>query len=140
MIAEGHVVGVVRQQDQKAALLRQARQHALEKHLGHIVVRDGRIAQRGQQLMLVAYAHRLVGEGNLHQVFIRRARQRLFEQGQVAVVFLGRQGHGRQLEHGNNLALFAHIAAADAGQVGIIHRKAAADFVQGFAVHHHYLP
>ena len=48
MIAEGHVVSIVRQQDQKAALLRQSRQHALEKHLSHIVIRDGRIAQRGQ--------------------------------------------------------------------------------------------
>ena len=132
----GHVVGVVGQEDQVAAVPHiQALDDLLIKGLPGLAVLEAGGAQGGEQLVLGAVRHLLGGEHDVHLVLAQGAGQGLFQQAQVLLRLL--LGHGAQGlgQIGNDLLAGVDVAAVDVGDGAFIRAEAAAQLAQFFLIH-----
>ena len=137
--AEGHVVGVVGQQDQVIALHLQRIDDLLIERLHAFLDLQRGVAHGGQQAVLLAVHHLIGTKDHVHKIPSGHAGQRAAEDSQIFFRFLLRKAHQRAVEHGHDFALVVDIAAADAGDGVLVKVEAAADFGNFFAIHNDLL-
>ena len=137
----GHVVCVVHEQNEviigrllladglaaRAERLH-IRDNALIKLLDCAAVLESALAQRCQQLMLLAFHHLHGSEFDFIQVLPERAGKGALENGHIFFVFFLRHGDDRLRKIGNDVPVRAHVAAVDDGRVALIRIQAAFDF------------
>ena len=130
-----HVVGIVHEQYQIVVLEFERLDDVAEELLHRFVVGQRRIAQLHQQRVLRALPHLLGRKRHIHEVLVRYAGERLFEDRQILVGLLLRHGQRRGGEFGYDLAVLIDIAAANHGHIVALGIEALANFGNFFSGH-----
>jgi len=133
--AIGHVVALVREQDEIVSLRLETADDSLVEGLERRLVLELRVAQRHEQAVLRGVRDLLCLEPHVEQIAVDRAREGLLEQGEIGLtVLLGHEAEGLA-EGREDLAAVAHVAAADGGDVGAVGSQAAPQLADFFIVH-----
>ena len=137
---EGHVVALVRQQNQIVVLRGKRAGDGLAECFERSLVVQAGIAQRHEQAVFVGICNLTGSEAEVDQVFVLRTGQNAAEDGKVALLVLLTHERDRLAERGQNLAAGRNIEAAHGGHIGAVRAKSSPQLADFFGCHTQKLP
>ena len=108
--------------------------HGLVKLPERFLVRELRLAQLHEQTVLVAVRDLLGAEGQVEQVFVDGAGERLLEQAKIKLLIVLRADRKRLPEAGENFAAVRNVAAVNGCDIGAIRAQTPPQLADLFSV------